>query len=263
MKTQNCSSIRREIEEANLDARLTREAGEHLSKCVDCRRFRDDQQRLRGLMAELETVSAPADFDFRLRARLAREKPVNGFRRLLLNTRPITAALVIVLFAVVAVVVRNRMSAASQPPLASLPTHDNPSTKSTDSSIKPAPSTVASIDNSKATVAALGDPVKSMPVKSTDSRRHNLAQKIANSSVSSGQRSGIRESAVTGAVVTTPGSPGTLVVVPIDERAFTLSIDNGRGGARTISLPPVSFGSQPLLAGDASLVPVSSRKGNW
>jgi hypothetical protein len=61
----------------------------------------------------------------------------------------------------------------------------------------------------------------------------------------------------------TPDSFVGLVVVPVDARAFKLSIDNGRGGARTISLPPVSFGSQRLLAREASFVPVSSAKGDW
>jgi hypothetical protein len=117
MKKHDCKTIRREIDEANLEAQLTLEASEHLRRCDPCRRFHDDRRKLRDLMAGLETIGAPADFDFRLRARLAREKPSNGFGRLLLAARPIAAATLVILLALVAVVLKNRMSSAVNPQL--------------------------------------------------------------------------------------------------------------------------------------------------
>src|SRR5713226_9647134 len=103
----DCKTIRREIDEANLDDLLTNEANEHLRTCAECRRFHDDRRALRDLVGSLETVGAPADFDFRLRARLAREKHANGYGSLLLSARPIAAAALIVLVAVVGLIVRN------------------------------------------------------------------------------------------------------------------------------------------------------------
>jgi hypothetical protein len=76
------------------------------------------------------------------------------------------------------------------------------------------------------------------------------------------QRSGVKEYALNSAQVTTLDAVPGLVEVPVDASVFRLSIDNGRGVARTISLPPVSFGSQRLLPRDAAFVPASSR-GDW
>jgi hypothetical protein len=72
-----------------------------------------------------------------------------------------------------------------------------------------------------------------------------------------------RDSAGNGAQLITSNPFARLVVVPVEARAFKFSVDNGRGGARTIFLPPVSFGAQRLLAREASFVPVSSAKGDW
>src|SRR5713226_2461923 len=111
----DCKTIRREIEEANLDDLLSNEANEHLRTCAECRRFHGDRRALRDLIGSLETVGAPADFDFRLRARLAREKPSNGYGSFLLSARPISAAALVVLIAVVALVVRNGILRTSNP----------------------------------------------------------------------------------------------------------------------------------------------------
>src|SRR5438876_2555785 len=95
MTALNCKSVRREIDEATLSQQLTREAIEHLRACAGCRRFHEEYHALRGLMASLETVTAPADFDFRLRARLAAEKERRTiafpFARVSLATRVLSA----------------------------------------------------------------------------------------------------------------------------------------------------------------------------
>ena len=46
-------------------------ATEHLRECAACREFHEQQTKLRQIVGSLGTVDAPADFDFRLRARLA------------------------------------------------------------------------------------------------------------------------------------------------------------------------------------------------
>ena len=74
---------------------------------------------------------------------------------------------------------------------------------------------------------------------------------------------GVREESLTGAPAIQPEFVSAPVIVQVDPKAFKVSIDNGRGGARTISLPPVSFGSQRLLARENSFMPVSSSKGDW
>src|ERR1700682_3445952 len=234
MNTHDCKAIRRAIDEANLDDHFTLEVSEHLRRCDECRRFHDDRRVLRCLMAGLETVGAPADFDFRLRARLAREKPSNGFNRLLLSARPIAAVALLVLIAGMAVVVKNRLSPVRSQPLASVPTGKDGSpisnTVRTATPIEIAPAG----KNKPVAVVATGNsvPFKAPMQRNGASRRNIVAQKATNSPAGSGQRSSTIDSAGTGAAAITPDSLGALVVVPVDQRTFTVSIDNGRGGSR-------------------------------
>jgi hypothetical protein len=75
MRTINCRSVCREIEEADLGRQLSGPAIGHTRSCAQCLSFYEGRLKLRQLAASLGTVEAPADFDVRLRARLAKEKP--------------------------------------------------------------------------------------------------------------------------------------------------------------------------------------------
>src|ERR1051325_5855275 len=73
MNATDCRVIRLEIDGSELGQRLS-EAGEaHVAACAACSQFRSERSRLRELIGGLEPVTAPADFDMRLRARIARE----------------------------------------------------------------------------------------------------------------------------------------------------------------------------------------------
>ena len=263
MKTHDCKAIRSEIDEANLDAPLTLKASEHLNRCEECRRFHDEWRTLRSLIADLETVGAPADFDFRLRARLARERHRNGFASLMLTARPIAVVAAIIVIAMVALVVKSRMSSngnmttisikgskegSSIPQVSSPPARDRAETS------KPV--------KEKTIVRDIPRPIR-VSKQRNENVRNTAEPRGTNSSAANGKVLRTRDSAGTAADVVTPYSVGALLQVPVDSRAFKVSIDNGRGGARTISLPPVSFGSQRLLAREASFMPVSSSKGDW
>ena len=261
MSTNYCQAIQREIDEANLNAELSASAKEHLGTCDKCRRFHHDHRMLRGLMAELETVGAPPDFDFRLRARLARENPGNGFRGLLLTARPLAAIATVLVLVIVAVVVKNQLSTRHQPTTEATASKNlNPSAS---------PKEVASHKEDTAPEKpSLTDErpddrhvVKGLRPQGTTSGE-SKNPKSANPGGVAGQRTGVKEYALDSAPVTAPDAWPGMVEVPIDASVFRLSINNGRGVARTISLPPVSFGSQRLLPRDAAYVPVSSR-GDW
>src|SRR6185436_15951771 len=75
MRKMNCRSVRREIEEAPLGNLLSASASDHLRECPECNLFREDRLKLHEMLSGLGGVEAPGDFDFRLRARLANEKP--------------------------------------------------------------------------------------------------------------------------------------------------------------------------------------------
>ncbi|HEX8457105.1 MAG TPA: hypothetical protein VF656_07410 [Pyrinomonadaceae bacterium] len=71
----NCQKCKLEIEDRDLGRELLSAAAEaHVAACAACRLFTEERRALRRLVGELERVSAPADFDFRMRARLAAER---------------------------------------------------------------------------------------------------------------------------------------------------------------------------------------------
>lgn len=259
---KNCNAIRQQIDEVNLADQLPVAAVEHLRHCADCRRFHDERRELRVLMAGLGTVGAPADFDFHLRARLAREKSQNGFASFL-SARQLAAVALVILIAVAAVVLKNRISLER-------PFDQTASNSSAFSAVQssspakgaPANSGVLSVADTKPNEVTRSGSVDRQP----NSRpfRSVGGQRLANTAARDDGAAGIREFSLGPAPVVTPGAAeGALVVVPVDVRAFRVSIDNGHGGARTISLPPVSFGSQRLLAREANYLPASAARGDW
>ena len=86
-----CKAYREEIEELAGVGRLSREARAHVNACEACRGLEQERASLRRLVGGLERVEAPADFEFRLRARMAASRaaarrnllrPVYGFASL-------------------------------------------------------------------------------------------------------------------------------------------------------------------------------------
>lgn len=67
----NCKECRVEIEESDDAKPRSHGASAHLESCANCSAFREEHLALRGMIGGLEVITAPADFDFRLRARLA------------------------------------------------------------------------------------------------------------------------------------------------------------------------------------------------
>ena len=81
MEAINCKACRIEIEEAEaVNQSLSARARAHAEACLPCRTFSEERQALRRLVGSLETVVAPPDFDFRLRARLTASNSENGRR---------------------------------------------------------------------------------------------------------------------------------------------------------------------------------------
>ncbi|MFN2596295.1 MAG: hypothetical protein ABR563_03815 [Pyrinomonadaceae bacterium] len=76
----SCQKFRAEIEEAARGAAPGAAASSHLADCVECRAFGEERERLRGLVASLARVEAPDDFEFRLRARMARAESADSSR---------------------------------------------------------------------------------------------------------------------------------------------------------------------------------------
>ena len=68
----NCKQYRVEIEESDFaGGSEAAHSGSHAAGCAECRSFREEAAKLRGLVAGLARVDAPPDFEFRLRARMS------------------------------------------------------------------------------------------------------------------------------------------------------------------------------------------------
>jgi hypothetical protein len=77
----SCRETKDAVDTASVRSGLSKGAEAHLSGCSDCRQYADSTFMLMGMLASQPRVEAPADFDFRLRARIARARDENrGWR---------------------------------------------------------------------------------------------------------------------------------------------------------------------------------------
>lgn len=70
----NCKLYQREIEHFDSVQTMSGDALRHVENCADCRGFKQEHDSLRMLLGNLDRVAAPANFDTKLRARLATSK---------------------------------------------------------------------------------------------------------------------------------------------------------------------------------------------
>lgn len=235
--------IRRELDELMLDETCSTAAIEHLRECVVCREFHEKQTKLRQIVGGLGTVAAPADFDFRLRARLANESSSAAsqfnFVEWPFVRRGLVAAALLLTFAIGAVLVRNVLNQ----PAAVDQTAKQTSVPLTNGTPKPqetvTPQTPESARQDNVTAVAthkrpLGDRTGS-PTQAVIRSTPRLAT-VDSSSVRAEVIRGVE-----------PG--GSSATFPIDAslQSFVVSVDDGRGNARTISVPTISFGSHRLM----------------
>ncbi len=92
----NCRDFQNEFEER---ATLSQTATLHLDSCANCRKLHFEQTRLWEMLGGLQNVEAPKDFNFQLKARIARSKPGDyqtaGFFPALRYVLPLSAVLVV------------------------------------------------------------------------------------------------------------------------------------------------------------------------
>jgi hypothetical protein len=266
MRNMNCRNIRREIEEAAPGKWLSSDVRNHVLSCVACETLLREQTKLRELVSSLGTVEAPGDFDFRLRARLAEEKravaqPL-GFGSFSFGLRSAAVATVLLLIGVAFIFVSFRSS--SNTPLTAGAAKTGPDQK------------VSTPVLPKETVATTGPGVvggsqaEKRDVKSLDrpalKRRNGLTQTELASRRDSNSQTTRDLSSTPAEVLRRDQIAGVYPTsaFPIDAgyQSLKVSVDNGRGTSRTISLPTVSFGSERSLSQSASPLMASAR-GAW
>jgi hypothetical protein len=277
MRRMNCRSVRRELEEMAPGEVLSSVAGDHIKNCVECGTFREKHLKLQKLVSSLGTVEAPGDFDFRLRARLADEKRGSAWpfamRNLSVGFR--STALVTVLLLIGSALLFLSLRTSVDNPQLSGETKLAPSQKEATASAQAGNDGQQSSGTKVASGPNTTQPdVTSAKLNSFESptQRRTAGHRLRPEQVATihegirdGERQRTRDLSSTQAAVFRPtdqlAQTGTSPVFPIDAsyQSLKLSFDDGRGSARTISLPKVSFGSQRVLAQGAS----SSPRGSW
>lgn len=232
MRSLECRVTRQQIDELELGERPSERATAHLSLCAGCRDFRAERNELRQLVGSLESVVAPADFEMRLRARIAREQSPSQepFFARLIRTPALAAAALFVMVGGTLVWVAQRDIEPSTP--------------------------VATVQQPSPVAKASGSATPTSPAEAAEA---NTASDEGAQTVSSGTTRKSR--------VSSRGRSQDYSVLPADSvrqgdqayvnapsKPVVLALEDERGTKRKISLPPVSFGSQSLVD---NRVPVS------
>ena len=242
MKVMGCKRVSKEIDELESGQLPGANAQAHLQVCGLCRNFYDERQKLRQMIAGLETVEAPGDFDFRLRARLANERAerASAFSSFGFGLPSIALAVLAILVGV-GIYLRATNVDSQQPGTevtkASEPTavqSQPPDVKATELS--------ASASPELAGAPSIEEPASAVKER-VPTRKGNRSSK-GNS---------IRRDDFL-------AKSETSAMFPLDAaEPLRVSVDYATGGSRTISLPAVSFGSQQVVASGASMVKTSAR----
>jgi hypothetical protein len=255
MNVKDCNAVRREIEEADHGQEPGALTVSHLRQCKACLEFFESEKRLRLVMASLAPVEAPADFDFRLRARIATERiHSRGFAigNFSLAIPTLTFAALVLLAGGVFLLPRVNTLDDTASGIAAHAVED--------------PALVAEKAPSPPGInrkSDAGTDVKDVRPGPRIRRPKAAARKEMLASQRAGQLL-VRDSGVVGASVLKQEDPAGDSRIPLifPLQTMKVSVDDGSGVSRTISFPTVSFGSQRVLTSAGSGLNPSA-KGIW
>jgi len=240
MRKNNCEVVRGELDELMTGESCSAAATEHLRDCASCREFHEQQTKLRQIVGSLGTVEAPADFDFRLRARLAQSNGSSVYWPF--ARRGLTVAAMVIVFLTGVVVVRNVMNKRGVDYVAKQPEVHQPA-KATE--ITPVVKDEKKPEQEVAGIVNDTQPI----VRKVDRHPQTDYKKRPLSSLAI---SSTRADVING---TTPVSMSSAFPIDASPETFTVSLEDGRGNARTISVPTISFGSQRIGQSGNQLAP--------
>ena len=239
MRWNQCRLTRQEIDETGFGEQPSEPALAHVAVCAGCREFRDQRVLLRELTASLPVVAAPADFDIKLRARLAsssaqRRSSILSFSELRFGS-PVLAFAATILVLVGAVVVLNQVGF-----IRSRPTPSTHVAEVHPANVNPA-STPVVIENGHEvkTTIPVTPPVVPTIAKGIHHGEKAIFAKNSPSALSKTSGDQSSDSSIKPAWSLKQTEP---FITPAT--ALQVSLQDGRGGMHTISLPPVSFGAQ-------------------
>lgn len=259
----DCKAYRHEIVEAFDGGALSRGASAHAASCRACGEELRGRESLRALVRGLGKVEAPADFEYRLRARIAaggdggRRAPLRGLR-LIYAFAPVAAA---ACFLVVSTALYLRQAAKTTPAEATSAAVSAPPSRNADAArAAMTAGTTGEVTESKQTgertseVASAPTVHKSRPAVQRSRAASQPAREVADGS----QRS--ETFVVTGARVIN-GSGMTIAL----KTPLRVVLRDESGAGRVVPMRAVSFGSQELLARErvSRQASVADNEGVW
>jgi hypothetical protein len=281
----NCEKCKIEIEERDLRReRLSDAATAHVASCASCRVFGEERLALRRLIGGLEKVSAPADFDFRMRARIAAEPSTDAARAGWFNFLPAAAfswpLAACFALAISAALYFQQQRQFQQQPGANAMTHEQASNAVVSQTPTPqSPMAEATPQSAPAKIIETGRGVGAPAVSKNAlvAQRRALPMRVAGSTRIDAPRirAGVEESSSAGLYGSsvryvangTPAGERSLIPVQVSaqERPLKVLLRDTGGGARTISVESVSFGSRDVMGRPATIskASLSTNQGVW
>lgn len=252
MKHTICNQVRFEIDEKDLTATLSATAMEHLRQCDECQEFQSQETKLRQIVGSLETVNAPADFDFRLRARLASDRTAASYLSMspvrVWRLRSAAVAAMLLIFAATVFMIRQNQSIPTTP-------MSDPTTTVAEATPEAKP-----VD-SPTTTPELATARNQDPNERSQEKRVNRPRQL---NAASKRPVAVWDPASKPAPVITADQDATIATFPlkVPQPSFKVLLDDGHGTSRTISVPAVSFGSRRVLNNTVSTNQYAP-KGDW
>lgn len=247
MNETDCRRVRREIDESELGQRLSEQVETHVASCAGCASFRAERSRLRELVGSLAPVTAPADFDMRLRARIARDNAARSRQPFIFRFVMSTPGIVVAALAVMLVAgllwfkqrtpIQQTNIAVNQPEIKTGVTPVTPT-----------------VDRNDQNGAGQRDLVASNP----PDKRLGAGRQNPGKTVNSPRSSDFSSSPAESIPLTQDRAGEVSLSAPLNPMVVT--VRDERGGSRKILLPPVSFGSQRFTD---NRVPVSANSRDW
>ena len=231
MRKNNCELIRRELDELMLGEAHGSAVTQHLRECASCREFHEQTTKLRQIVGSLGTVEAPADFDFRLRARLAQGNGSSVYWPF--ARRGLAVVAMVLLLATGAVVLRNVLDK----PVPVNEVAQQPQVQEPPKQVEETP--VVKEDDNRAPIANAIDSGPQNIRKPLRPRNDYRKRQVASMDFSFE-----RAEVINGAQ---PAGISTAFPIDASHESFKVSLQDGRGNAKTISVPTISFGSQRIV----------------
>lgn len=270
----DCKIYRIEIEESEPGKSLSVGTVAHIEACASCCALRDEQLKLSRMIGSLEVVSAPADFDFRLRARLAEVKSGNArsfaWGSFAPGARSLALAASLVVTLSVGLIVQQagllRNISDSPQEIAAVAPARTPVPFNT-------PSISARMREDVTTVSPSSAQTE-LPLEISKRNRSRMPSEFVSKASSSNEVIGTNDSGVR----TTPpqilpvgipdplSQPSASIAVPVQAsmKSATMIVEDAQAKPQTISLRPVSFGGQSVIdESDAKKMFLQTAHGIW